>query len=107
MTPTVCDLAHLPHVALAGWSSHDVATVNGSAVRFRVMEDKTAAWHIHDHSDELFYVLSDAVSFRPTGEVHVSARPAENIRRVMDNVAAADLYPDASVDGWHLLLLWW
>jgi mannose-6-phosphate isomerase-like protein (cupin superfamily) len=97
MTPTVCDLAHLPHVALAGWSSHDVATVNGNAVRFRVMEDKTAPWHIHDHSDELFYVLSGAVSFRPTGEVHVSARPAENVRRVRDNVTGADLYPDATV----------
>ena len=43
------------------WISVDVATVNGNAVRFRVMENATANWHVHEHSDELFYVVSGTV----------------------------------------------
>lgn len=44
MTPTAVDLAHLQHAVSRGWSSRDVATVIGNAVRFGVMEDKTAPW---------------------------------------------------------------
>jgi quercetin dioxygenase-like cupin family protein len=40
------------------WKSFDLATVNGNAVRCRVMQDVTAPWHVHDGSDELFLVLS-------------------------------------------------
>jgi mannose-6-phosphate isomerase-like protein (cupin superfamily) len=43
------------------WKSFDVATVNENAVRFRVMENTTANWHVHEHSDELFYVVSGIV----------------------------------------------
>ena len=59
--PQPCNLGQL-HVAMTNsWMSFDVATVNGNAVRFRVMENKTANWHVHERSDELFYVLSGAV----------------------------------------------
>ena len=44
------------------WKSFDVATVNGNAVRLRVIQDVTAKWHVHESSDELFYVLSGTVS---------------------------------------------
>ena len=44
------------------WKSFDVATVNGNAVRLRVMQDVAAGWHVHESSDELFYVFSGTVS---------------------------------------------
>jgi mannose-6-phosphate isomerase-like protein (cupin superfamily) len=43
------------------WKSFDVASINGNAVRLRVMENTAANWHVHEHSDELFYVVSGSV----------------------------------------------
>lgn len=43
------------------WKSFDVSEFNGNNVRFRVMEDIAAEWHAHEHSDELFLVLSGVV----------------------------------------------
>jgi len=40
------------------WKSFDVAQVNGQNVRVRVMQDSTAEWHVHEDSDEAFFVLS-------------------------------------------------
>jgi mannose-6-phosphate isomerase-like protein (cupin superfamily) len=57
----ICDIESLHLGITDSWKSIDVATVNGNAVRFRVMENVTANWHVHAHSDELFYVLSGTV----------------------------------------------
>jgi mannose-6-phosphate isomerase-like protein (cupin superfamily) len=43
------------------WKSFDVATVNRNTARFRVMENTTANWHVHERSDELFYVVPGTV----------------------------------------------
>ena len=56
-----CDLASLHDGVTAVWRSLDVATVNGNAVRCRVMQDVAADWHVHADSDELFYVMSGTV----------------------------------------------
>jgi mannose-6-phosphate isomerase-like protein (cupin superfamily) len=60
LTP-VGDLDSLQLDVADAWKSFDVATVNGNAVRFRLMRDVTARWHIHECSDELFYVISGTV----------------------------------------------
>jgi mannose-6-phosphate isomerase-like protein (cupin superfamily) len=54
----VCDLNDLQRGVTDAWKSLDVATVNGNAVRYRVMQDVTANWHVHESSDELFLVIS-------------------------------------------------
>jgi mannose-6-phosphate isomerase-like protein (cupin superfamily) len=59
--PLPCDLDSLQIGVADAWKSFDVATVNGNSVRFRVMENMTANWHVHEHSDELFYVVSGTV----------------------------------------------
>jgi mannose-6-phosphate isomerase-like protein (cupin superfamily) len=59
--PAVCDIQNLPWDITDSWKSTDVATVNGNTVRFRVMANVTANWHVHAHSDELFYILSGTV----------------------------------------------
>jgi mannose-6-phosphate isomerase-like protein (cupin superfamily) len=56
--PLPCDLDKLQAGVADAWKSFDIATVNGNAVRLRVMEHRTASWHVHDDSDELFYVIS-------------------------------------------------
>lgn len=43
------------------WKSFDLATMNGNAVAFRVMQDTAADWHVHESTDELFYVTSGTV----------------------------------------------
>jgi mannose-6-phosphate isomerase-like protein (cupin superfamily) len=53
------------------WKSLDVATVNANAVRFRVMNDMAAKWHVHEHSDELFYVVSGTVCIDTDLGTHV------------------------------------
>ena len=55
------DLDALQRGVTAPWRSVDVARVNGNAVRFRIMADRTADWHVHPRSDELFYVVSGMV----------------------------------------------
>jgi mannose-6-phosphate isomerase-like protein (cupin superfamily) len=55
---SVYDLNSLHTSGSEAWKSLDVATVNGNAVRCRVMQDVTANWHVHDSSDELFLVIS-------------------------------------------------
>lgn len=59
--PFARDLDGLQTGVTHSWKSFDVATVNGNAVRFRVMENTTANWHVHEHTDELFYVVSGTV----------------------------------------------
>ena len=62
MTVSVpCDLNGLAAGVTDAWKSFDIATINGNAVRFRVMENRTANWHVHEDSDELFYVVSGTV----------------------------------------------
>jgi mannose-6-phosphate isomerase-like protein (cupin superfamily) len=56
------DLGSFQFDMTATWKSFDVATVNGNAVRLRVMQDVAAKWHVHESSDELFYVFSGTVS---------------------------------------------
>src|SRR5262245_14926238 len=56
-----CNLDRLQMGVSDSWKSFDVAAVNGNAVRLRVMENMAANWHVHDHSDELFYVLSGTI----------------------------------------------
>jgi mannose-6-phosphate isomerase-like protein (cupin superfamily) len=59
---SVFDLDDLQRNVTDAWKSFDLATVNGNAVRLRVMEDVTAHWHTHESSDELFYVVSGTVT---------------------------------------------
>jgi quercetin dioxygenase-like cupin family protein len=58
MAPAVCDLDQLQRGVVAAWQSVDVATINGNAVRSRVMQDVTAPWHVHAASDKLFLVMT-------------------------------------------------
>lgn len=58
----VLDLDGLQRDVTDAWKSFNLATVNGNAVRLRVMEDVTADWHTHESSDELFYVISGTVT---------------------------------------------
>jgi len=59
--PSPSDLDSLQIGVTDAWRSFNVATVNGNRVRFRVMENTTAKWHVHENSDELFYVVSGTV----------------------------------------------
>jgi quercetin dioxygenase-like cupin family protein len=58
----VADTTLLDGAIEGRWSSSDLLTVNGSTVRFRIMQDATAPWHTHRGSDELFLVLSGEVT---------------------------------------------
>ena len=58
---TVFDLARLRSDMTGTWNSLDLAIVNTNMVRLRVMNNAVAKWHVHDKSDELFYVLSGSV----------------------------------------------
>jgi mannose-6-phosphate isomerase-like protein (cupin superfamily) len=58
MPSTVVDLQSLQRDVTEAWKSLDLASVNGNAVRLRVMQGTTANWHVHETSDELFYVIS-------------------------------------------------
>jgi mannose-6-phosphate isomerase-like protein (cupin superfamily) len=57
----VTDVEALQRGMCGAWQSVDLAAVNGNAVRLRVMTDTTAPWHIHEASDEAFYVLSGSI----------------------------------------------
>jgi mannose-6-phosphate isomerase-like protein (cupin superfamily) len=59
--PQPYNLGRLHIDVTEAWKSFDVATVNGNAVRFRVVENQTANWRVHEQSDELFYVVSGSV----------------------------------------------
>ncbi len=50
----------------ARWQSHDLLEFNGNKVRYRIMQDAEAKWHIHRGSDEFFVVLS--------GELEIDVR---------------------------------
>lgn len=65
-----CDLDQRQRGITAAWQSVDVATVNGNAVRLRVMQDTLAPWHVHEDSDELFHVLSGTVVMETAQGVH-------------------------------------
>ena len=70
--PFARDLDGLQTGVTDAWRSFNVATVNGNRVRFRVMENTTANWHVHENSDELFYVVSGTVLMdteRGVGEI--------------------------------------
>src|SRR5262249_15784095 len=54
----VKDVRALAEGVADAWKSFEVAKVNGQNVRLRVMQDKTAQWHVHADSDEAFFVLS-------------------------------------------------
>jgi|GEM_PF-2052648 len=54
----VKDVTALAAGAGDAWKSFDLARVNGQNVRLRIMEDRTARWHVHADSDEAFFVLS-------------------------------------------------
>jgi len=65
-----CDLLSLHHGVTAAWKTFDVASVNGNAVRCRIMQDMAADWHVHERSDELFYVMSGTVCLDTEHETH-------------------------------------
>jgi len=54
----VRDVVTLAEGVTDAWKSFDVTKFNGQNVRMRVMQDTTAPWHVHDDSDEAFFVLS-------------------------------------------------
>lgn len=59
--PDPCDVEGLQAGVSAPWTSFDLARMNGNQVAFRVMQDTEAKWHVHDDTDELFYVTSGTV----------------------------------------------
>lgn len=59
--PFPCDVDSLENGVTAPWKSFDLARMNGNTVAFRVMQDTTANWHVHDSTDEMFYVTSGTV----------------------------------------------
>ena len=54
----VKDVSTLATDISEAWKSLVLAQVNGQNVRLRVMQDRTAEWHVHADSDEAFFVLS-------------------------------------------------
>lgn len=54
------NLDRLQHGVADRWKSFDVGSVNGNAIRCRIMQDVTADWHVHEDSDELFNVIAGA-----------------------------------------------
>lgn len=56
-----CDVDSLEAGVNAPWKNFDLETMNGNVVNFREMQDTTANWHIHDASDEMFYVTPGTV----------------------------------------------
>jgi mannose-6-phosphate isomerase-like protein (cupin superfamily) len=54
----VKDVSALAAGISEAWKSQLLARVNGQNVRLRVMQDRTAEWHVHADSDEAFFVLS-------------------------------------------------
>ena len=80
------------------WKSFDVAKVNGNAVRYRIMQDIAANWHVHENSDELFYVIS--------GTVHMDTEHgAHDIRAGQLLIVAAGTRHRARVDGHATMLV--
>jgi mannose-6-phosphate isomerase-like protein (cupin superfamily) len=67
---SVADLHALQAGVTDAWRSFDIAAVNRNAVRLRVMENKTANWHRHETSDELFYVVSGSISIDTEDTTH-------------------------------------
>jgi mannose-6-phosphate isomerase-like protein (cupin superfamily) len=70
MMQSPCDLTALHDGVAAAWKSIDVASVNGNTVHCRVMQDVAADWHVHERSDELFYVLSGTVNLDTEQATH-------------------------------------
>jgi mannose-6-phosphate isomerase-like protein (cupin superfamily) len=93
-----CNLDRLQAGVRDAWRSFDIATANGNAVRLRVMENVAASWHIHKHSDELFYVLSGIV-FIDTEEGTREMSPGELF------VVPSGIRHRARVDGRAMLLV--
>jgi mannose-6-phosphate isomerase-like protein (cupin superfamily) len=88
---TVIDLDRLLPDVTDAWKSFDLGVVNANTVRLRVMNDMTANWHVHERSDELFYVLS--------GSVHMDTdRGAHTIRAGQLFIVPAGLRHRARVD---------
>ena len=54
----VKDVSALAADISEAWKSMILAQVNGQNVRLRVMQDRTAEWHVHADSDEAFFILS-------------------------------------------------
>lgn len=52
------------------WKSTALAQVNENQVNFRIMQDITTQWHIHENSDELFLVLQGTVMIDTKGNRH-------------------------------------
>lgn len=53
------------------WESFYISQVNSNNVRFRIMEDVTANWHLHSTSDEFFYVISGTVYIDTEDETYM------------------------------------
>jgi mannose-6-phosphate isomerase-like protein (cupin superfamily) len=95
---SVIDLDRLLSDVTDAWKSFDLAVVNTNTVRLRVMNDMTANWHVHERSDELFYVLS--------GAVHMDTdRGAYAIRARQLFIVPAGLRHRARVDGQATMLI--
>jgi quercetin dioxygenase-like cupin family protein len=52
------DTSLLDRLTEQAWASSHLLSVNGNAVRFRIMQDAEAPWHTHRGSDEFFFMLS-------------------------------------------------
>jgi quercetin dioxygenase-like cupin family protein len=79
-TVSAADTTLLDGAIEGRWSSSDLLTVNGNAVRFRIMQDATAPWHAHRGSDEFFLVLSGDVTIETREGGEGGAVTAHRIR---------------------------
>jgi mannose-6-phosphate isomerase-like protein (cupin superfamily) len=55
---TLVDTRLILHSKEKGWQSADLLSFNDNKVRYRTMNGVEARWHKHDHTDEMFFVLS-------------------------------------------------
>jgi mannose-6-phosphate isomerase-like protein (cupin superfamily) len=58
----VLDTTRLGRESPGAWFAQELASLNGVRLRFRVMRDTAAGFHVHETSPECFFVLSGSVT---------------------------------------------
>jgi mannose-6-phosphate isomerase-like protein (cupin superfamily) len=62
MNLSTIDTNDIAAKAAEPWLSSILTTISGVNLRFRVMQDTQAQWHVHSHSPECFFVLDGQVT---------------------------------------------
>lgn len=76
MLDRVIDTSDFKSSHREAWFSQKLASFGGASLRYRVMRDTCAQFHIHEHCPEGFFVLSGVVHI-DTEAVTVSLTPGQ------------------------------